>query len=284
MPDFIEALNQLHSLHERLSKSLSARHGRARVEHQPAYTLASTPLLLLYQQYFPTDYAETFAALSTPDADEYTPREVEFLRLVDERLFPLDWDLVEDAWAIGRDSEIPIAAMSLGDLPSPEELDPGEWTHLRLGIQLLLLLTGQLPAEDACLIQAPPALDELFSLCGTLAEHAFIDETILLALCRPVCSPLRWLWLGMEWVAHETGNYWLDVHAEMPVMPPTWCAQDIEALRREYRQAQRLHRRLFRFLNWLERHPPVQRFPKVVSLWLQAILLSVPQRHAPRAR
>src|SRR5450755_3288717 len=126
LPAALERLKNYHDLPRTTAQALTALKNR----------LLMNQLLHLYQMYFPDDFRRSEASLRIDEEIGYSPREMEFLRLVGTHLFPLheDWlpTYVEEVHE--RFPSIPTCLYARNWWEDPEAHDPG-W-------QLLLVISG----------------------------------------------------------------------------------------------------------------------------------------------
>src|SRR5512135_1794788 len=70
-------------------------------------------ILSLYKHCFPRQYARSSSPVLIGGDERYTQRELEFFRLVNQHLFPMSDDVLEDWPDNGRDEYIPIVPMGM---------------------------------------------------------------------------------------------------------------------------------------------------------------------------
>lgn len=206
----------------------------------------------LYQVYFPLEWACSTANIKRNASGGYSPREEEFLHLVERHLFPLDSDyLIDDATEGGERDRIELLPYA-NNWWDGEEVDR-PWF-------LLMLLSGMLHVQ-----QVLSQLDELEDLSPSLREAiaAFIvavggDYSLqpLFSLCHSVAGPLCHLPVALEMLRYETGNDWLDITGEdgsLPFerLPLRWREQDIDFLTQTFRAAQDTEHQASLFIRWL---------------------------------
>jgi hypothetical protein len=220
-------------------------------------------LLALYSHYFPAE----FAASTTPDNLEimhtspggltclYSPKEKEFLKLVDERLFPFYADQLLDE-AEEREDLIYLPNFGVdwwtNDL---EDLDHG-W-------QLLLFITGNLEGDSGLNLENCTD-QEIKAALATIQDHnPDWDELKAITLARG--EPLCYLPFAFEMLGHDTGNIFLDPTDETPAEPLEWCIEDIDFLVEQFREARDLNEKVGKLLDWLTASPFHLR--EVIQLW-----------------
>jgi hypothetical protein len=212
------------------------------------------PFHRLYRRYFPLEWSCSTASVSSDFRGGYSPRETEFLRLVETRLFPLDSDYLvdqaEDGRVLDRIELLPYAP-NWWDLE--EEID--------LAWHLLMLVSGMLHPDEAL-----RQLDELEDLISSLrkAITTFILKTRgyfslqpLYSLCQALGSPLHYLPITLEMLRYETGNEWLDVTGEDGSLPfdhmsLCWREKDLDFLTHTFRAAQNIEYQARILIDWVK--------------------------------
>jgi len=199
--------------------------------------------LCLYLHLFPSEYAASEASIEIEDVWSYSQREVEFFFLVDERLFPLDIDSINDAGANGERIE--------GIYPRPYEMP---WWYepesLSVGWQVLLLLSGSSARE-----QAQQKLSDMQCLpADLLTALAEVAEPLTLPQVQDASSPLSDLGLALALLEQKTGNTWLDTDPDNEFLYEgyLWSIEHIKEIAAEYSAAQAIEQRVRVFVEWLE--------------------------------
>lgn len=230
----------------------------------------STQLLSLYRHYFPAEFSASTASASlwaqTHDKGNsgmvkgclYSPKELEFVRLVDEKLFPLyvDYYLEE----IEERCDI-IYIPSFGI----------DWwqtdiSDLESGWQLLLLLADHAQVELSW-NDAEGGL-ELKELLAEVKDHK-LNWDKFKALSQAAGEPLCYLPLALDMLEHNTNNIFLDPTDEIPAEPLEWCIEDIDYLTEEYRETTTISENAQKVVDWLAASP--FHFKEVLELWKQAL-------------
>jgi hypothetical protein len=191
--------------------------------------LKELTLLMLYKELFPVEYSKSKAEVfSYPNNSVqcYSPREEEFLGLVNQRLFhisdlnyeerqeciwvtPLNYDWWNDDY-----SSLPLIYQLSLSFTSANEFD---WTYL-------LELNG---------LENDPILSKV-----EIAACKDINQDKLFSICRRTPGPLKWLGLAIHVVDHSTRNVWLDISYENGIEETcNWTLENIRILTREYRKA-----------------------------------------------
>ena len=207
-------------------------------------------LLSLYKQIFPVEWARSQASLSQRSQVEvYCDRELEFLGLVNERLFPLDnWEDFSQ-----RCGEIPI-------YPQTASVWEVDLEDLTLGEQFLISLVGEGYSREQW--------QELFGFIPTaLATSDEIDWEPLEKLSRSAVEPLAYLYDVISILDRSTGCIWLDITYETYVSYP-WTKEVLLELAREWQVAQQYLLRQQQFEEWIE--SSVVRRQETVKLWNSA--------------
>lgn len=223
--------------------------------------------LLLYLQLFPSEFAASDASIEVEEAWSYSPREIEFFYLVDERLFPLNIDFLSDVGADGERVDVIY--------PIPYEMP---WWYepevLSLGWQILRLLAG-IEATQQIRVQlatmpglAPDLLAALLALPGRLTMP---PDRYVAHVCRHCetdpSSPLRDLGLALALLLQQTGNPWLDTDSDNEFLYEGywWTLEHVQEIAADYQAAQAIEQRMRAFVAWLEENL-FARVPSCLSL------------------
>lgn len=207
-------------------------------------------LLSLYKQIFPVEWARSKASLLQRSQTEvYCARELEFLGLVNERLFPLDnWEDFAQ-----RSAEIPL-------YPQTASVWEVDLEDLTLGEQFLMSLVGEGYSREQW--------QELFGFIPTaLATGDEINWERLEKLSRSAVEPLAYLYDAISILDRSTGCIWLDITEETYVSYP-WTKEALLELAREWQVAQQYLLRQQQFEEWIE--SSVVRRQETVKLWNSA--------------
>jgi hypothetical protein len=230
------------------------------------HRLQSAPILELYEQLFPLEWAT-----STKDKNlerehhAYSEREMEFFRLVDERLFPLDMDwLYDNVWE-ERTAVIPAQVWATSLDPWNEPID-----EFRLGWQLLLVLVGFHREAD---IEFDAENRFFAPLAATVPGKASWDY--LQEACQKAEEPVCHLCLAIDMLDHDTGNVWCDVTADMGFDYPLWSEEAVRDLADQFAEARELWLKTEHLLDWLEASPA--HVKEIVQLWNNAVKHSAQQ-------
>ena len=212
----------------------------------------SLHLLGLYQRYFPQAYARSTARPLPLDHEAYSPREAEFLLLVDTGLFPIYVDFLMYVAAAEERSTV-IPARPLGRTSWDEDLGdlPGAW-------RLAFFIAGEIRAEDLATYEpdlTPAEESPLLTLqWGSVAWQAFDhDWQGVVQATHPALAAVP---LALELVAHDTGNAFLDPTDEMPLDNFFWTSdEDVQILVEHYQQATTMIEQIEGLLAWLRQEP-----------------------------
>ena len=237
---------------------------------------AGANLLDMYRHYFPDEFERSQASSLAPrpspaaaynyrhqshdrvEFDRYhSPKELEFLELVENRLFPLGFGPGTGPQEERVDA-IPVFNIGIDWWMEPlSELLPG-W-------QFLLLVAGNVEAGvDVDLLDIDETVREVLTRSGISA----VDWEQLEIICRGAAEPLCYLPLAIELLNHETGNIYLDASDEMPADPLDWCREDVDFLIEQYRQALEIRDKTQRLVDWLE--AGAANLKEAIELWNQS--------------
>ncbi len=213
-------------------------------------------LLALYQHYFPDEWASSTASYvdSLPSNSWRSDRKIEFLTLVNERLFPLD-DYEGYIDGDGYDNfDIPVC---------PQNTD---WSDLNIeelsfAEQFLLSLLGY--GYD----NAEDWLEVFGFIPSTLLNSDFINWEKLAKMVSLQAEPLSFLCDVLSQIDHSTGIIWLDIsYQELDTMP--WSRESIDLLAEQWLIAKEYIAKMQQFEDWLQKN--VSNRKKVVNLWNKA--------------
>lgn len=199
----------------------------------------SATILVLFQHRFPNDFAQSQARSPIADspATVYSPLEIEFFKLVDRRLFPLDMDALTDT-----DERLPGPPIAVQAIDGEMDLRPG--------LQILRALalgpgSDQTVDWDAVAGGYHPVIREGMEVNGrALTGH-----------CARLGGPMRIIRQALDTAANNTGNLWADVTWEMlgyGYVATEWSDDSLDWLAREWRKGRRLLERCIATAEWLE--------------------------------
>ena len=226
-------------------------------------------LLHLYQHFFPAEYTVGVGKRarapvgSVHPSGDISSSELEFLQLVNDRLFPLNLFWIEllaeesDGWHLKyipidslsclqcdfslQDADAPLATRLLCALLFGED-EEGDWNGLLAGIDT-----------------PPPIMTGAYSGIDFDFEH-------FTRLCRRAGGMLVSLPLGVQCVSHSTGNFWLDVpEFEGQDVELDWNIEVMNWLAKDWETAPALYKKYEQLVAWLQAEPV--RLGKVIELW-----------------
>lgn len=218
-------------------------------------------VLRLYQHYFPAEYAASEASIThDPDTSQaYSLRELEFMALVEQRLFPIAHDLMADADE--RYFSIPICSQAI-DAEGVRDLQPG--------LQALIGLIGGACADvdwKALLALAPPGSCPPLTEIDTEGQYE-VDWDQFEARCAQLGKSMQKIGAALSVVSYSTNTLWLDYTDEMMSYGGfefLWTVEAIDYLAAEWRKADALLDQLNTVLDWLDASP--DRIGQLVAIW-----------------
>jgi hypothetical protein len=228
--------------------------------------LDSVRILSLYKQCCPCQYARSMSPMLIAGDERYTEREYEFFRLVNQHLFPLPDDVMDDWPDNQRDEYIPLTPMGID---WTENLD--EWS---LPVQVLATLAMGADACDEMLDAIRPGTPSPIGL----GNGYVLNWKRFASLCRRAGGLMAWVPAALEVVGHDTGNLWLDITYETLDAGPMylWTLDGVNGLAAEWRKAKRLLDKTQAVLDWLE--PNARPLAQVIEFWNRAIEVKHEQR------
>jgi hypothetical protein len=183
----------------------------------------------LYRDLFPREYE---ASGSPPFS---TQCEHEFYRLVKERLFPLDLEMVEDDpeffWPF-----IPVRGTQQHDWIN----GCCSFEDLQTVFKLVLVLGGQETGRWR----------DLGLRCAPAPPLEALGWTHFIYSCAVDVTPLRYLPLAFNLVFYKTGNYWLDVPRGAS-FGYDWSAENVAKLFLARKQAEEINLNVLTLNLWL---------------------------------
>ncbi len=205
-------------------------------------------MLTLYKALFPAQYKRSKASLERGDL--YSAREQEFFELVNQRLFPID-----DGWVMERDNNIPYMLVGI-DL---ETLDQYDWPIQALGALVWDYYHGlwEMAVEEIGLndIPSPP-------------EQGRVRWKKFTRLCRRAGGVVACLPDALNVIAHDTGNFMLDICPET-YEPIPWSLENVRQLAVEWKRAEKIWKRFGRVVDWLRDNP--LNLTQVVEVWNRCV-------------
>jgi hypothetical protein len=217
--------------------------------------LDSVRILSLYKQYFPRQYARSPSPMLIAGDERYTEREYEFFRLVNQHLFPLPDEVMDDWPDNQRDEYIPLTPMGID---WTENLD--EWSF---PVQVLATLAMGTEASDEMLDAIGPGTPGPIGLGG---DHV-LNWNCFASLCRRAGGLMAWVPAALEVVGHDTGILWLDITFESLDACPLylWTLDGVKELAAEWRKAKKMLDKTQAVLDWLEPNP--RPLAQVIEFW-----------------
>lgn len=256
-------------------------------------------LLSLYHHYFPQEFAHSKAAArpgpgngnsnsnsslpqsrSRSGSDElYSPKEIEFLQLVDERLFPIYLDYYLE----GEEREDVVYIPSYGP-----DWWSGGWNDLHGGWQILLGLRGTFeegqgygPGPDLFNNIKDCHRAEIAQVWAELRGQE-VDWAKLEELSRKRGEPLAQLSAAFDMLEHNTGNIFLDPTDETPAQDLEWSIDDIDFLIEQHTEASTRLDKANGLLDWLVASPT--HLQEVIALWNECLQVTpIPPASLPAA-
>ena len=244
-------------------------------------------LLSLYSYYFPQQYSQSRASVY-PNLEEneewlkYTERELEFLQLINDNLFPLgylDYLLEEQTYLI-EPSQILVTPLGMGQLEDYEM----SYCDLSLGDKALLPMSilGRENLEhwqnhlgEDCYSEW---FDTEFPSIPTMNEIDHpnsIDYKKLRHLCFRTRFPICYLPLTLKLLDQNTNNIWLDEDGGwtqgMEGTTINWSIANVNYLHREYLKARRILDAVGSLIDWLE-NDLTTNFLHIVRIWNQCTI------------
>ena len=204
-------------------------------------------MLRLYQHYYPEKYQQTTASPVFVKLEDYSEREIEFLTLVDEQLFPLPLVMTD----LERTAYIPID-------PIGTSWYYDEFEGLGATEKFLLCLIHDVSSEVWDDVESelgkelPPSVD-------------YISDALLRQEAKKARGMISRLPLAMEMLTQSTDNIWLDMTYESEITDADWTVEVIDILREAYTDAQTIMNEYREFIEWLDKDS--QNCVKVVRLW-----------------
>ncbi|WP_044208365.1 hypothetical protein [Coleofasciculus chthonoplastes] len=213
-------------------------------------------LLSLYREYFPAEWTQSTASTQQySDAIQcsHSPKEMEFLRLVEERLFPigLEWESVE-----ALEERLSYITVYPHDLDWYQRgIDEFDEFH-----QFLIHLLSQ---------EFPVSLwQEQFGITPNFVLPVEqLDFEKLETLCRQAPEPLSYLYEVLSIVDHSTNCIWLDSCWEC-VEYFSWSRESLDFLTEQWKLALHLWDKESRLRSWIEEDKI--RYLQLIDLWNQA--------------
>lgn len=244
-------------------------------------------LLFLYSYYFPQQYIQSRASVY-PNLEEneewlkYTDRELEFLQLINDNLFPLgylDYLLEEQTYLI-EPNQILVTPLGMGQLEDYEM----SYCDLAIGDRALLPMSilGRENLEHWQNHLGEDCYNEWFGAefpsmpkMNEIAHPNGINYKKLRSLCFKAGIPVCYLPLTLKLLDQNTNNIWLDENGGwtqgMEGTILDWTLENVNYLHREYLKARRILDAVGLLINWLE-NDLTTNFLYIVRIWNQCTI------------
>lgn len=210
-------------------------------------------LLSLYQKTFPEQWLESTISIDKQShpASAYLDREIEFIKLVNDHLFPIEY--IDEIEFSSEHNSIPV---------SPQKI---EWWYedfeeLEYSEKFLLSLTGQGYNISQWELNFGFTPDYI-----ALAEEIYFET--LVKLCRRYKSPLQYLDTAIRIIDHSTENIWLDITCETSDWLE-WTYENIMFLGQKWKEAVSMMEKSNKLTHLLETSLPARK--AAVKIWNKA--------------
>lgn len=244
-------------------------------------------LLFLYSYYFPQQYSQSRASVY-PNLEEneewskYTDRELEFLQLVNDHLFPLGYldYLLEEQMYFIEPSRILVTPLGMGQLEDYEM----SYCDLAIGDKALLPMSilGRENLEHWQNHLGEDCYNEWFDAefpsmppMNEIAHPNNINYKKLRRLCFKAGAPVCYLPITLKLLEQNTNNIWLDEDGGwtqgMEGTTLDWSIENIDYLHREYLKARRILDAVGFLIDWLE-NDLTTNFLYIVRIWNQCTI------------
>lgn len=183
----------------------------------------------LYKKLFSNEWIASTTSLERSNTYEYSPREKEFLKLVNEQLFPIPYesDLDEE-----RTSTIPIISYEFYSDEAIEDLD----------LAIILLLSLLEPEYELALqaeLEIYPQIQRNLNWMSLSEKCQQLQNT-----------PLAFLYEALSVIDHSTGCIFIDSSIEM-YESLDWSEESVLALAADWQQCQEIWDRFNQLTDWL---------------------------------
>ncbi|MEM9510835.1 MAG: hypothetical protein AAGA16_24725 [Cyanobacteria bacterium P01_E01_bin.35] len=244
-------------------------------------------LLSLYSYYFPQQYSQSRASVY-PDPEEdrewlkYTERELEFLQLINDNLFPLGYldYLLEEQMYFIEPSRILVTPLGMGQLEDYEM----SYCDLAIGDKAFLPMSilGRENLEHWQNYLAEDCYNEWFDAefpsmpkMNEIAHPNGINYKKLRSLCSKAGLPVCYLPLTLKLLDQNTNNVWLDEDGGwtqgMEGTTFDWSTANVNYLHREYLKARKILDAVGFLIDWLE-NDLTTNFLYIVKIWNQCTI------------
>lgn len=244
-------------------------------------------LLFLYSYYFLQQYSQSRASVY-PNLEEneewskYTDRELEFLQLVNDNLFPLGYldYLLEEQMYFIEPSRILVTPLGMGQLENYEM----SYCDLAIGDRALLPMSilGRENLEhwhnhlgEDCYSEWFDAEFPSIPTMNEIDHPNNINYQKFRRLCFKAGAPVCYLPLTLKLLDQNTNNIWLDEDGGwtqgMDGTTLDWSIENIDYLYREYLKARRILDAVGYLIDWLE-NDLTTNFLYIVRIWNQCTI------------
>lgn len=211
--------------------------------------------LYLYRRFFPDEYVASQESEEIDPGWSYSPREVDFLFLVDSHLFPLNLDFISEAGANGDRATETIYLM-----PCEMSWWYDDFEHLSPGWQVLRLLSGTVKSKEVRkmigAMRGLPSAGRNELLHGSLAMAGAQPSQLKAVRTRFTHRgpPLSGFGQVLALYQCQTGNPWLDTDSGNEILyeGTCWCEKHVEEIAQTYQAARVYEQQVNAFANWLE--------------------------------
>jgi hypothetical protein len=212
--------------------------------------------LLLYQDYFPAEWTQSTSDIKISSDNlkcSHSLKEMEFLQLVEERLFPigLEWERVEEL-----EERMTCITVYPHDLDwYQREIEEFDEFH-----QFAIALLGHgFPVSSW--------FEQLGIASSFVLSVQQLDFEKLKAICREAPEPLCYLYESISIVDHSTDCIWLDLCWES-IEYFEWSKESMDFLIEQWKIAKQLWKKEAQLMNWIEEDK--SRYLLLINLWNQA--------------
>ncbi len=228
-------------------------------------------LLHLYRHYFPADYARSTVSLRVRPTSAHSPREIEFIRLVGERLFPvadLGFELADE-----RLDYIPVEPLALEE----EQMDA--WKPVWLVLYSLVQGPPGTFIDWDSLIGAFPGIMLTRPLSVTEDKISYqVDwKRFFRRVAAGYPGHAKGIRLACLYAGYATDNAFLDTTSDTLSYSvlPKWTKAEINALAAEWRRAKTMLNLIDAAADWLTAEPA--QLDRLIQLWNNCTVIT----HAP---
>ncbi len=213
-------------------------------------------LLSLYQEYFPAEWTQSTATTKIPDNSlgcPHSPKEIEFLRLVEERLFPIGF---ESEWAEELEERMSSITVYPHDLDwYQQEFDEFDEFH-----QFMINLLVQEGSVSLWL--------QRFELTSNfILPVQQLNFEKFSTICQQAPDPLCYLYEAISLVDHSSGCIWIDSCWDCIEDFP-WSRESLDFLAAQWKLALALWDKESQLKTWIEEEK--NRYLRLIDLWNQA--------------